>query len=112
MVPQTPLSDDEWNKVPSYLSTQLGADLRKLNEIIDTINEAVTDKRFEGAASDHLTHDEIAQAVRLGSRTKTVILVLITVGRLKGLDTRAPGQSSGAAPAVGAARYRIVAGGA
>ena len=103
--PQTPLSEDEWSTVPSYLRSQLGADLPKLNELVDAINEAATDKRFEGSASDHLTYDEIAAALRLGTRTKTLVLMLITVGRLKGLDSRAPATQN-----AGAARYRIAAG--
>ena len=35
--PQTPLSEDEWSTVPSYLRSQLGADLPKLNELVDAI---------------------------------------------------------------------------
>ena len=80
----------------------------QLNGYIEALNEGATDKRFEGgAASDHLTHEEIASLARLGTRTKTLILLLITCGRLRGLDSRAapqPGQSAGGA------RYRLVAG--
>ena len=82
---------------------------------MDAVNELVTDKRFEsGMAGDgYVTHDEISNALRiagegLGPRTRTLVLLLIHCGRLRGLEKRNSGGGEGKAGG-GGARYRIVA---
>ena len=61
------------------------------------------DPRNCRTASDHVTADELAQLLRLGTRCRTLILLLIHCGRLRALDAL----RSDNATAPGAARYRI-----
>ncbi|KAL1524862.1 hypothetical protein AB1Y20_019742 [Prymnesium parvum] len=103
------LSHEEYETIPPYLRNPLQMPLGKLNEAIATVNEFVTDKRFEGATPDHVTVDELSQLLRLGSRCRTFLLLLIHCGRLRALDAKKADNAVSAPP--GAARYRITGGG-
>jgi len=94
-----PLTASEFEGAPAYLREQLGITLDKANECLGTVNDAVTDKRFLDASSDFVSHDEIASLTRLGSRTKTFVLMLLHCVRLRPIT-------------VGSAekRYRLVGG--
>ena len=98
-----PLSDEELQAAPSYLTSQLGFDARRVNGCIEALNDKVTDKRFLREGGDHLTFDEVTQLLRLGGKTKTFVLLLVHLGKLRSLDS-----GRGAAEQPGAARYRIV----
>ena len=104
----TPLSEAEFAAVPSYLRNQLQIPLSALNDCLNAVNECVTDKRFDGLAADYVTADEISQLLRLGGRSRTLLLLLIHCGRLRALDAK---RADGSASAPGLARYKIAGGG-
>ena len=82
-----PLTQLEYDSMPSYLTTQLCLPLERLNEAIEVVNVCVTDKRFEGGGvNDHVTAEELNGLLRLGARSKTFILAMLQCGRLRGLD--------------------------
>lgn len=95
------LSAAELDAAPGYLKSQLGLSLDKLNECVAKLNDAVTDKRFLNSSDDCLTADEFGPLLRLGSRTKTLVLLLIHCGKLKSLDSGRGGSDAASA------RYRI-----
>ena len=83
-----PLSAEEYDQIPTYLVSQLSLPLDRVNECIDSVNNVVTDKRFEnGASADTVTHEELTSLLRLGGKTKTFILLLVHCGKLRGLDS-------------------------
>ena len=99
------LTEAELSSTPKYLIDQLALPLARINECVEALNDHVTDKRFMSSdEGDHITEKEIATRLRLGARSKTLILMLIHCGRLRGLDSKGAGGGT-----AGAARYRIVA---
>mmetsp|Transcript_37554 Transcript_37554/g.62252 ORF Transcript_37554/g.62252 Transcript_37554/m.62252 type:complete len:377 (-) Transcript_37554:10-1140(-) len=83
MFPLMPLlSTGEYSGLPKYLTGQVS--LVVLNQCIERLNAVMTDKRFENddADSDHLSQKEIDKIVSLDSKTKAVVLMLMTTKRL------------------------------
>jgi hypothetical protein len=100
------LSETEFDTAPSYLRTSLGMPLGKINGFVLSINDFITDKRFDGGrGADCVTFDELAALLRLGSRLKTLVLLLIHCGRLRALDSKRDSGSKN-----GSARYKIAGG--
>lgn len=85
------LCEAEYQAAPSYLASQLSMPLDRANEAIDAVNDLVTERRFKARGMDNesLTAEDFASLLRLGSRTKTFILLLLHLGKLRGLDTPA-----------------------
>mgnify|MGYP006176034915 CR=1 FL=1 len=83
-------------------------ELQKLNACVAAVNELVTDKRFDSLApgADSLTYEELASVLRLGSRSKTFILLMLHCGRLRALDSSRPGGTN----STSGARYRVAGG--
>ena len=64
--------------------------LDRVNEAINAVNDLITERRFNsGAKSDSVTGEDLVSLLRFGSRTKTFILLLLHLGKLRGLDTPA-----------------------
>ena len=100
------MTEEEFEASPAYLRTSLALPLERVNECMETVNDAITDKRFDVASGeDFVTAEELCTLLRLRDRTKTFILLLLHSGRLKGLDSRNAG--AGSAGGSGGARYRI-----
>lgn len=67
--------------LPSYLKTQISAN--HLNQVIESLNEYVTDKRFQSSQTDFVTEKELRETLQLGSKAKAILLILIQLKRMK-----------------------------
>ena len=64
--------------------------LDRVNEAINAVNDLITERRFSrGGSSDSVASEDLASLLRFGSRTKTFVLLLLHLGKLRGLDTPA-----------------------
>ena len=68
----------------------MGASFDAINAHIETINDFVNDKRFDGGAGT-VSQEELSKELRLGSRTNAFKLWLVHTNRLLPADKRAGG---------------------
>lgn len=80
----SPLDEGEYDACPAYMRSQLkDLNLSHINAAVEKINELVTDKYFLGEGPHSVTHEELSTLLRLGPRTKTLVLLLLNCGRLQ-----------------------------
>ena len=85
------ITKEEMDMAPSYLSRQLSLEvllsfsftfLQYINNVIAKINDYVTDARFSNGAHDYLTQPILRDRLGFGTKTKVIILFLVSLQRL------------------------------